>query len=142
MTTAPISILGIDHVVLRCADLEGTLAFYQDVLGCPLERALPDLGLFQVRAGATLIDLVRVGSRLGGDGAPDPATANMHHFCLRIAPTRWPDLIAFLRSVGVAVESPARRYGAEGYGLSVYLRDPEGNSVELKAPPGAASSVT
>ena len=139
MSTPPLSILGIDHVVLRCASLERTLAFYRDVLGCPLERELPEPGLYQVRAGTSLIDLVPVGSPLGGDGEPDQRSANMHHFCLRIAPTRWPDLLAWLNELGVKAQKPARRYGAEGYGFSVYLQDPEGNTVELKAPPGRDS---
>lgn len=136
MSALPFSILGLDHVVLRCTHLEETLAFYRDVLGCPLERVVEEVGLYQVRAGSTLIDLVPVGGRLGGEGAPDQERPNLHHFCLRIARARWPQVREHLRAHGIETDEPARRYGAEGYGLSVYLRDPEGNQVELKAPPG------
>jgi glyoxylase I family protein len=131
----PFSILGLDHVVLRCTDLDATLAFYRDTLGCPLERVVESIGLHQVRAGASLIDLLPVGSSLAGDGFPDHSAGNMHHFCIRIAPTRWQAVLDHLQGQGIQVGEPARRYGAEGYGESLYLQDPEGNSVELKAPP-------
>lgn len=139
MPAPPFSILALDHVVLRCTRLEETLHFYRDVLGCPLERVLDGIGLYQVRAGTSLIDLVPVGSTLGGDGVPDPTARNMHHFCLRIAPTGWEPLLAHLGAHGVDADAPARRYGAEGYGESVYLKDPEGNVVELKSPPSGGA---
>ena len=132
-TTPPLSIMAIDHVVLRCANIARTLAFYRDVLGCALERELPGIGLHQLRAGASLIDLVPVGSALAGDGEPHPGHENMHHVCFRIAPVHWPDLLAHLSRHGAHADEPARRYGAQGYGRSVYLRDPEGNTVELTA---------
>ena len=133
MPAPPFSILALDHVVLRCSNLDSTLAFYRDILGCPLERVIESIGLHQVRAGASLIDLVPVGSSLAGDGVPDPAAGNMHHLCLRIAPTHWDSLLAHLREQDIEVDEPARRYGAEGYGESVYLKDPEGNVLELKS---------
>ena len=79
-TNHPLRIAGLDHVVLRCARFDATMAFYVDVLGCTLERELPELGLHQLRAGAALIDLVPVGSRLGGTEPPDAERANMAHF--------------------------------------------------------------
>ena len=129
----PIRIDGLDHVVLRCARLDETMAFYVDVLGCTLERALPELGLHQLRAGRALIDLVPVGSKLGGAGPPDPEHGNMAHFCLRLDAPDWEAVAAHLRGHGIAFEPPDTRYGAGGYGLSVYIADPEGNTVELKA---------
>ena len=125
-------IAGLDHVVLRCARFEATLAFYVDVLGCTPERALPDLGLHQLRAGGALIDLVPVGSRLGGTAPPDVERANMAHFCLRIDRPDWDALARHLRAHGIAVDPPETRYGAGGYGPSIYVTDPEGNVVELK----------
>ena len=128
----PLRIAGLDHVVLRCARLDTTMAFYADVLGCTLERELPDLGLHQLRAGQALIDLVPVGGKLGGTEPPDPERANMAHFCLRIDGPDWEGLGARLRAHGVEFEPPETRYGADGYGLSIYITDPEGNVVELK----------
>ena len=128
-------IAGLDHVVLRCARFDATMTFYVDVLGCALERELPELGLHQLRAGAALIDLVPVGSRLGGTEPPDPERANMAHFCLRIDDPDWDALTRHLRGHGIEFEPPDTRYGADGHGLSVYVTDPEGNVVELKGGP-------
>ena len=128
----PVRIAELDHVVLRCARLDATMAFYVDVLGCTLERELPDLGLHQLRAGSALIDLVPVGSRLGGERPPDAECGNMAHFCLRIDGPDWETLAAHLRAHGIACDPPEVRYGAGGYGPSIYIADPEGNVVELK----------
>lgn len=128
----PVRIAGLDHVVLRCARLDATMAFYVDVLGCVPEREVPDIGLHQLRAGRALIDLVPVGSRLGGAEPPDPERGNMAHFCLCIDEPDWEALAAHLQAHGIACEPPETRYGARGHGLSVYVTDPEGNTVELK----------
>lgn len=130
---AQIRIQGIDHVVLRCAHFDNTLRFYRDVLSCPLERSLDDVGLYQLRAGSGLIDLVPVGSPLGGDGEPRPEHHNVSHFCLEIDTPNWKRLIASLEREGIHAELPQRRYGATGFGPSIYIEDPEGNVVELKA---------
>jgi len=135
MTDHPVQILGLDHVVLRCTDLQAMLTFYQTVIGCRLERELPEIGLHQLRAGSALIDLVPVGSELGGQTHPEPTGFNMAHLCLRIAVTDWQAIRVHLEAHGVAWDEPRRRYGADGHGLSVYLSDPGGNTVELKGPP-------
>lgn len=132
-----IPIKAIDHVVIRARDVAGMVAFYRDVLGCPLELAQEDIGLWQLRAGAGLIDLVDVDGKLGREGgAPPGADAhNMDHLCLQVEPWDPDAILAHLRENGVQAEPPGRRYGAEGYGPSIYLWDPEGNRVELKGPP-------
>jgi catechol 2,3-dioxygenase-like lactoylglutathione lyase family enzyme len=81
----PIEIRTIDHVVLRVKDLEMALAFYRDTLGLPIERKL-DIGLVQLRAGRSLIDLVPVSSQLGRLGGPAPNADghNMDHFALEL----------------------------------------------------------
>lgn len=123
------AIKGLDHVVLRVADLERALGFYCGVLGCREERRVESINLVQLRAGASLIDLVPA------QGTPDPERGNMDHFALRIEPFDLAALRAHLESHGIVVGEFATRYGAEGQGPSLYITDPDGNTVELKGPP-------
>jgi len=131
------SIIGLDHVVLRTANVPRMVLFYCKVLGCTLERERADLGLTQLRAGNSLIDLVGVEGEIGRKGgmAPGSKGRNMDHFCLRIEPFDLGPLTEQLISHGVVLREIKSRYGADGYGQSVYVRDPEGNTVELKGPP-------
>lgn len=131
-------ILGIDHIVFRARDLGRLTAFYRDLLGCTVEKVQDEYGLVQLRAGSALIDLVDVAGPIGrGGGAPPgPTGHNTDHLCLRIEPWRPEAIIAHLRSHGVQIDdAPSERYGADGYGPSLYLSDPEGNRLELKGPP-------
>ena len=127
----------IDHLVLRIVDLDRMLRFYVDVLGCTLERRQDALGLVQLRAGHSLIDLVPVDGPLGraGGAPPGPQGRNLDHFCLRVEPFEEAALRAHLAAHGVAAGAVEQRYGAEGEGPSLYVTDPEGNVVELKGPP-------
>ena len=133
------AVQGIDHVVLRVVDVEAMIRFYQDVLECAVERRLDDMGLIQLRAGSSLIDLVDVDSELGqmGGAAPGAGGRNMDHLCLRIDPFDEPALRTHLQAHGVEAGDLATRYGAEGIGPSLYIEDPEGNTVELKGPPNS-----
>lgn len=136
---APFLIKQLDHIVLRVVELDRMLRFYQDVLGCTMERRQEDLGLYQVRAGASLIDLVPVDGKLGraGGAAPGAEGRNLDHFCLRVDPYDEAAIRAHLKAHGVEPGESGSRYGAEGEGPSLYLRDPEGNMIELKGPPAA-----
>ncbi|MHC6530168.1 VOC family protein [Vibrio proteolyticus] len=130
-----IHIHGLDHIVLRTSNIEAMLTFYRDVLGCPIERELaPDIGLIQLRAGSALIDIVPIDSELGqlGGQAPQQDGRNIDHFCLQMTPVEEADLVHYLISHGIEVSEFAERYGAEGFGRSLYIQDPEGNVVELK----------
>lgn len=131
-------VLGLDHVVLRVRDIDAAIAFYRDVLGCELERVVEEIGLYQLRAGRSLIDLVPLDGELGrmGGGGPGAEGRNVDHVCLRIEPFDPDALRAHLRAHGLSVSEVAQRYGAEGMGPSLYLEDPDGNSIELKGPPG------
>ena len=133
---APFSLLRLDHIVLRVRDLEPMLRFYVDVLGCALERRRDDIGLYQVRAGSALIDLVPVEGKLGraGGAAPGHEGRNLDHFCLSIEPFDAQAIRAHLQAHGVDPGEIASRFGADGEGPSVYLPDPEGNVIELKGP--------
>ena len=130
----PINIRLIDHVVIRVDSLETMIHFYCRVLGCRLERGPGKLGLAQLRAGESLIDLVDARGELGrkAGGPPDHRAANMDHVCLQVQPWDAEAILAHLREHDVDVGEVADRYGAQGTGPSVYLRDPEGNTVELK----------
>jgi glyoxylase I family protein len=127
----------IDHIVLRARDGEALERFYREVLGCTAERRQDEIGLIQLRAGRSLIDIVPVDGKLGrmGGSAPGAEGHNLDHLCLRVEPFDLDAIRAHLAAHGVAVGEVGSRYGAEGEGISVYLRDPEGNTVELKGPP-------
>ncbi|KXF82581.1 VOC family protein [Enterovibrio coralii] len=130
-----LNIIAIDHIVLRTANLKKMLAFYTKVLGCHIERETsPELGLTQLRAGNALIDVVDVQSTLGkmGGGEPSKSENNLDHFCLRISPISDESLLAHLKKWDVETSDFAERYGAEGFGRSLYIKDPDGNTVELK----------
>ena len=129
-------IVRLDHLVLRVTDEARAVAFYCDVLGCSVERRL-DIGLIQLRAGDSLIDLVPVNGQLGQQGgdAPGQQGRNVDHFCLRIQPFDLSAIAAHLQQHGVSMPESAERYGADGFGESLYVSDPDGNVVELKGPP-------
>lgn len=144
MSAAPFQLLQLDHVVLRVRDPEAMVAFYCDVLGCSVERRQDEIGLIQLRAGRSLIDLVGVDGKLGrmGGAAPGVEGRNMDHLCLRADPFDRDAILAHLRAHDVRVGDFGSRYGAEGEGPSQYLFDPEGNLVELKGPPDPLPAAT
>lgn len=125
-------VTGIDHLVLRVSNLAASRDFYEGLLGCVMERELPDLGLFQLRAGRQLIDLVPIGSELGGVSEVLQENRNQDHFCLTISPFEPEVLNKLMVAAGVSCSEVGTRYGADGYGLSLYVTDPDGNTVELK----------
>ncbi|TQV83291.1 VOC family protein [Denitrobaculum tricleocarpae] len=129
-------ITGLDHVVLRITDLAVSQAFYEQVLGCSVERVQAEIGLTQLRAGRSLIDLVPVDGTLGkiGGAAPGAEGRNVDHICLAILPFDEAKLRAHLEAHGVEILDEGLRYGAEGKGPSFYIQDPDGNTVELKGP--------
>lgn len=123
------AIKNLDHVVVRVADLDRALRFYVDVLGCREERRVERIHLVQLRAGASMIDLVLA------DPPPAEAGRNMDHLAVRIDPFDEPALRQHLERHGIEPGEVVIRYGAEGNGPSMYIEDPDGNSIELKGPP-------
>jgi len=128
-----IRIRKIDHVVLRARDPERMIAFYCDVLGCSLEkRSTVVEGLIHLRAGDSLVDIMTASDPVED---ADGVASNMDHFCLQVEAFSEAEITAHLAQHGIETSDFERRYGADGYGVSVYIRDPEGNEVELKSPP-------
>jgi len=132
-----IRIRELDHIVLRVVDLDKMVKFYMDVLGCTMERRQEEIGLVQLRAGASLVDLVPVDQKLGrmGGAPPGKEGRNVDHFCFRVEPFHEAEIRAHLTRHGVQNGAAESRYGAEGEGPSIYVQDPEGNTVELKGAP-------
>jgi catechol 2,3-dioxygenase-like lactoylglutathione lyase family enzyme len=133
----------IDHVVFRVKDLEAVSRFYIDVLGAAWERKQEDIGLYQLRAGTFLIDLVPVDGKLGrmGGAAPGEQGHNVDHVCFRVDPWDGGAILHHLRQYGIEGEIVSR-YGAQGSGPSVYITDPEGNMLELKGPPSSGAQMS
>ena len=128
----PLRVAELDHVVVRCRDQARSLDFYGRILGCPEERRIEAIGLVQLRAGASMIDLVPA------DPPPTHEGRNVDHFCIGVETADVEAMAGWLRAQGVQVlGDPAERYGARGMGQSVYVLDPDGNIVELKQLPRA-----
>ncbi|MDQ0465672.1 glyoxylase I family protein [Caulobacter ginsengisoli] len=129
-----LQITGIDHLVLRAHDAPRLIKFYTEVLGLAVERDQSAIGLTQLRAGTSLIDIVAVDSLLGRLGGAGPAAEgrNLDHFCLNVAGFELEAVRAHLESHGVEIGESGVRYGSGGEGVSLYLRDPEGNGLELR----------
>jgi catechol 2,3-dioxygenase-like lactoylglutathione lyase family enzyme len=125
----------IDHVVLRVRDLDTVRDFYCTVLGCTELRRTPrEVGLLQLRAGRSIIDLVSVDGAIGRQGgeAPGATARNMDHFCLLVEDFDALRLREELAARGVKADVYPGRGGPGGADASLYVRDPEGNTVELR----------
>lgn len=120
-----LKIRDIDHLVLRVRDIERMRRFYCDVLGAEHVAYRPKFRMSHLRIGSSMIDLVE---------GKDPTGCNMDHFCLRVEPFDQDAIVSHLKQHGVALGDIKNRFGAEGNGVSIYLTDPEGNTVELKGP--------
>lgn len=137
MAERPFELQRLDHVVLRTADSARLVDFYAG-LGCEVVRCIEPLGLVQLRAGASMIDIVDANGKLGkaGGAAPGAEGRNVDHFALRVEPFDAEAIEAFCRALGIPAERTEQPVlGADGFGFAVYIRDPDGNRVELKGPP-------
>jgi len=128
----PLKVAELDHVVLRCRDQNRAYDFYTRILGLSEERRIAQIGLIQLRAGRSMIDLVPAGEPRVETGL------NVDHVCIGVEARDLNEVVRYLREQSVEVMGePAMRYGARGAGLSVYVRDREGNVIELKQIPGS-----
>ncbi len=117
--------IGFDHLVLRCADVETTLAWYLDHLG------LDPVRVDEWRAGDAPFPSIRIDAGTIVDLIPgDPADGRLDHICVVVAPQDFDALAA--SGVFDVVDGPGPRFGARGTGTSLYVRDPDGLVVELR----------
>jgi len=122
--------LGLDHVVLNVADTELSLAFYLGELG------LEPVRVEEWRRGEVFFASVRVDPTTIIDLLETPPTGrNVDHLCLVVEPTDFAALKASGRFD--VVDGPDIRFGAQGDGTSLYVRDPDGNTIELRYYPAA-----
>ena len=132
----PLPLSGIDHVLLLVDGMERAVAFYCDVIGCRVRDRLPQYGMVEVEAGAALIALVDIGAAEGAWAKPPVAGGrNLDHICLALGPHDEAALRQHLALHGVEIVEEGMHGGAAGESLSIYVRDPSGNVIELKAPP-------
>ncbi|MBI3653122.1 MAG: VOC family protein [Acidobacteria bacterium] len=126
----------LDHLVIRAKDLEAMIGFYCTVVGCTIDKRVAELGLAHLRAGTSMIDVIAVDGKLGlmGGAPPDKEGRNLDHLCLRVENFSVENVLAHLQACGVEASEVYQNYGAEGYGASIYIKDPEGNTIELKGP--------
>ena len=131
-----IRVKGIDHVVIRTGNLQKMLGFYDDVLGCALLRGSAESGLYQLSAGDALVDLVDVEGELGKQGGPEPGSDghNMDHYCLMLEEWDEPAIRATLEHHDVEAGETKLRNGGTGRTASIFIRDVDGNRIELKGP--------
>src|SRR5437867_1296143 len=136
MTEPVFKPINLDHIVLRVKDLDVAIAFYEQVVGGKLQRRVPPAGFAQVRIGTSMIDVISLDGKLGMEGGAGPGAEgrNVDHLCVRIDSFDEDAIIKFLRSKGVEPFDISHRFGADGYGPVMYVRDPDGNMVELKGP--------
>jgi glyoxylase I family protein len=133
-SSPPFRLEGLDHVVLLVGDMEVAQRFYCDVVGCTVDRALPQYGMLQLRAGVSLIDLVDVSGAEGSWARPlVEGGRNMDHVCLATGGFEIDAMRAHLAAHGIEIAEEGIRYGASGDGYSIYFRDPFGNQIELKS---------
>ena len=128
--------LALDHAVLRVADVERALAFYVDILGCrPVrveewrhgEAPFPSVRV----ADASILDIVPLPP---GETHAEPPRQRLDHICIAIEPCDLASLAAAMADAGIHVDGdPAGRFGARGVGDSLYVTDPDGLVIELKA---------
>jgi catechol 2,3-dioxygenase-like lactoylglutathione lyase family enzyme len=135
-TTTPFTLKGIDHLLLLVNGMDRAISFYEDVLGCTVEAKLPQYGMAELRAGASHLDLVDTAAAEGSWSLPTVAGGrNVDHICLALGPHDEAALRSHLAAHQVQIVEERTNEDASGTSLSLYVRDPSGNTIELMAPP-------
>jgi glyoxylase I family protein len=129
----PFELRAIDHVVLIVDDLEAAVKWYAEVVGAVEEHSLREFGMVQLRAGASMIDLVDAASKEGKWARPPvEGGRNLDHLCLEVGPVTKQAMKSHLTRHGLEIEEEGLRMGAKGQGYSWYIRDPWDHQIELK----------
>ena len=129
MPDVPFQFERLDHLVLRTENVERLVSFYSG-LGCRVVREVEAVGLVQLAAGSSMIDIVHA------EREPGAANPNLDHFALRVSPFDAEQILEFCRANDVPAQAPeSLLLGADGFGPAVYIEDPDGNRLELKGPP-------
>jgi len=132
----PFALEGIDHILLLVSGMKPAVRFYTEVLGCTVEDALPQYGMLQLRAGSALIDLVDIAVPEASWAKPPVAGGrNFDHLCLALGVHDEAELRRHLARHHVEIIEEGVHGGSRGESLSLYVRDPSGNVIELKGPP-------
>jgi glyoxylase I family protein len=138
----PFELRGIDHLLLLVQEMDRAIAFYEGVLGCTVESRLPQYGMAELRAGASHIDLVDTAALEGQWALPAAQGGrNLDHFCLALGPHAEAALRSHLAAHDVQIVEERLNEGAPATSLSLYVRDPSGNTIELMAPPKSRSAA-
>jgi glyoxylase I family protein len=130
----PFSLEALDHVLLLVRGMEGSLVFYEDVLGARAESHLPQYAMVELRAGTSHLDLVDVAAPEGRWALPSVhGGRNVDHIALKVGACDENELRRHLAMHDVAIVEERSENDARGAILSLYVRDPSGNVVELIA---------
>jgi glyoxylase I family protein len=138
MTRQVLQIRGLDHLLLIVDNMERALAFYCGVLGCTVSVDLPQHGMMELRAGEHGLDLVDASTPQGAWARVVPSGRNLDHFCLVVDV---PDELALRPHLAVHAARITEERREDGF-LSLYVRDPSGNVVELKMRDPNATALT
>lgn len=119
-------ISGIDHVVVKVSDLERSIHFYCDILGCKLQWRRDELSLAHLCVGASFVDLLEDKALSYSPGQ------NMDHLCLTVTDFNLQKVRSHFLAHGIELGTSGDRFGASGWGQSLYISDPDGNGLELR----------
>lgn len=126
----PFECQGIDHVVLRVTNIKKSLAFYTEILTLTLERVIEDLEIYQLRCGRNMIDLCALKDQ---ETLTDNVGRGIDHICLNVSGDV-DAMEAYLHANSVSITSgPVEVYGANGFGTSIFILDPDEYLIELKS---------
>lgn len=128
-----VAIAGFDHLSLTCRRAKATQKFYEDVLGFRVTTRLPQYGMTQMKAGKAEIVIVDAASKEGSwANSPRGNGENVHHYCLRLKSFDEASLRALLKNNAIEIEEEAHEHTPAGAERAFYVRDPEGNCIELR----------
>ena len=128
-----VKITEMDHIVLKVRDMDASLSFYHEVLGLKVER------LEEYRAGKVGFPSVRLNQDTIIDLSSSPdmppleqKARNMDHFCMVVEPMDLDSLVADCDARGIQILQKGQRWGAHGMATSIYIQDPDSNTIELR----------